>query len=106
MYSVIFKVACFQGVRFIQATKIFNSRDGTFQQVTSDLLNLCFGRKVYYVIRYINHIHFGLLQMLAWNPRSYLADFEDILPALMSPSTAIEVRNVYHQQCTLSSFLL
>nr|XP_022313457.1 AP-5 complex subunit zeta-1-like isoform X1 [Crassostrea virginica] len=33
----------------------------------------------------------NILKMLAWNPRSYLADFEDILPALMSPSTAIEV---------------
>lgn len=33
----------------------------------------------------------NILKMLAWNPRSYLADFEEILPALMSPNTAIEV---------------
>ncbi|XP_048758954.1 AP-5 complex subunit zeta-1-like [Ostrea edulis] len=33
----------------------------------------------------------NILKILAWNPRSYLADFEDILPALMSPTTATEV---------------
>ncbi|XP_062582819.1 AP-5 complex subunit zeta-1-like, partial [Saccostrea cucullata] len=33
----------------------------------------------------------NILKILAWNPRTYLTDFEDILPALMSPSTATEV---------------
>lgn len=33
----------------------------------------------------------NVLKILAWNPRAYITEFTEILPALMSPTTAIEV---------------
>ncbi|XP_077993899.1 AP-5 complex subunit zeta-1-like [Glandiceps talaboti] len=33
----------------------------------------------------------NILKILAWNPRTYLTEFVDILPSMVSPNTAIEV---------------
>ncbi|XP_013416069.1 AP-5 complex subunit zeta-1 [Lingula anatina] len=33
----------------------------------------------------------NILKILAWNPRSYLTEFIDILPAMITPSTALEI---------------
>ncbi|XP_022102411.1 AP-5 complex subunit zeta-1-like [Acanthaster planci] len=33
----------------------------------------------------------NLLKILAWNPRTFLMEFVDILPAMISPSTAVEM---------------
>ncbi|XP_060083667.1 AP-5 complex subunit zeta-1-like [Ylistrum balloti] len=36
----------------------------------------------------------NIFKILAWNPRTYLSEFEELLPALMSSSTALEVLHV------------
>ncbi|XP_033755638.1 AP-5 complex subunit zeta-1-like [Pecten maximus] len=36
----------------------------------------------------------NIFKILAWNPRTYLSEFEELLPALMSPSTALEILHV------------
>ena len=33
-------------------------------------------------------------QILAWNPHAYITEFTDLLPAFLSPTTAIEVRTL------------
>ncbi|XP_060067506.1 replication protein A 70 kDa DNA-binding subunit-like [Ylistrum balloti] len=35
----------------------------------------------------------NIFKILAWNPRTYLSEFEELLPALMSSSTALEVKH-------------
>ncbi|XP_069123668.1 AP-5 complex subunit zeta-1-like isoform X2 [Argopecten irradians] len=36
----------------------------------------------------------NIFKILAWNPRTYLSEFQDLLPALMSPATALEILHV------------
>lgn len=48
-----------------------------------------------FISREFIFVHFHLLKILAWNPRTFLADFIEILPAMISQTTSIEVLYIH-----------